>query len=301
MPLKTRKVKWSREEIIYHIIVCAIFAVLAFICIYPFYYLMINTVSDNKLVENGAIIFYPKGIHFGNYSKVFAIDNLLGSAVVSVLRVIVGTVLGLICQFYLAYFFTREEMWHRKLWYRMIVATMYFSAGLIPGYLLWTKYIDLDNTFWIYIVPRLLNVYNMILIKTAIEATPKELEESAYMDGAGYLTRAFRVILPLQKPILATVGLFTAVAHWNDWFATKLYVTERGLYTLQYVLYEMLQQVTFASEALGEADAMNVGNALTPAATRLTLTAIVIIPIMCVYPFIQKFYVKGVMIGAVKG
>ena len=301
MASKTQKIKWSREEIIYHVIACSIFAVIAFICIYPFYYLLINTVSNNKLVENGSIILFPEGFHLGNYVKVFNLDNLLRATLVTLLRVILGTTLSVLVQYYMAYFFTRQEMWHRKIWYRMMVATMYFSSGLIPTYLFWSKTMSLSNNFWIYILPGLVNVYNIVLIKTSIEAMPRELEESAYLDGAGYLKRAFLVVFPLQKPILATVALFSAVYHWNDWFTTNLYVTDRRLYTLQYVLYEMMNEVTFLSDMLNDLGNVNMGNALTPVATRLTLTAVVIIPIMCVYPFIQKFYVKGVMVGSVKG
>ena len=174
---------------------------------------------------------------------------------------------------------------------------MYFSAGMIPGYLN-NRLLGLTNTFWIYIVPGLLSVYNMILVKTSIEGLPPDLEESAYLDGAGYLKRFFLIVLPLQKPILATVGLFSAVSHWNDFFTTKLYITNPKLYTLQFQLYELLNQITSAADQITNDDRYA---AITPVGIRLTLTAVVVIPIMLVYPFIQKYYVKGVMIGAVKG
>ena len=142
----------------------------------------------------------------------------------------------------------------------------------------------------------------MILIKTSIEALPPSLEESALLDGAGYFTRFLRIVLPLQKPILATVALFIAVGHWNDFFTTKLYITNTNLYTLQYLLYELLTQIQAASQQIEyETSAQNMASAITPTGIRLTLTAVVTIPIMVVYPFIQKFYVKGIMIGAVKG
>ena len=201
----------------------------------------------------------------------------------------------------MAYFFTKENMWGRKFWYRLTVVTMYFSAGMIPVYLN-NQMLGLTNTFWIYIVPGLVSVYNMILIKTSIEALSPSLEESALLDGAGYFTRFMRIVLPLQKPILATVALFIAVGHWNDFFTTKLYVTNTNLYTLQYLLYELLTQIQAASQQIEyETSAQNMASAITPTGIRLTLTAVVTIPIMVVYPFIQKFYVKGIMIGAVKG
>ena len=191
-------------------------------------------------------------------------------------------------------------MWARKFWYRLIVVTMYFSAGLIPGYLN-NRMLGLLNTFWIYIVPSLISVYNMILVKTSIEAMPSELEEAAYLDGAGYIRRLVSIVMPLQKPIIATIALFVAVGHWNDFFTTKLNITDPDLYTLQFQLYELLQQVISASSQIdnlvGEAQQASI----SPTGIRMTLTAVVVIPIILVYPFIQKYYVKGIMIGAVKG
>ena len=296
--MNKRHKKISREELIYHIIVIPLFLAFLFICFYPFYYLFICTISDNKMVGLGKIILYPMGIHFKNYVDVLKHPNLLHSAGVSVIRVVLGTSLTLLMNSYVAYFFTRQEMWARKFWYRLVIATMYFSAGMIPNYLNNTM-LGLTNTFWIYVIPGMVGVYNMVLIKTSIESIPPDLEESAYLDGAGYLARFFRIILPLQKPILATTGLFAIVGHWNDFFTTKLYVTNSKLYTLQFILYELLQQARAAAEQITGAQGPEAH--ITPKAMQMTMTAVVIIPIMCVYPFIQRFYVKGVMIGAVKG
>ena len=146
-------------------------------------------------------------------------------------------------------------------------------------------------------------VYNMVLVKTYIESIPESLEESAQLDGAGYLTRFFRIILPLSKPILATVGLFTAVAEWNDFFSTKMYITKPKLYTLQFVLYEYMQRLAAAQNEINDTmgDDALLATMANATSIRLTLTAVVTIPIICVYPFIQKYYVKGIMIGSVKG
>ena len=298
MSAKTKKRKKAgREEAIYNFFAYILFGLVFLICAYPFYYLLICTISDNKLVDLGKIVLYPKGIHFDNYVKIFRTNNLLNSVKISVIRVIVGTGLQLLVTSYMAYFFTKTNMWGRKVWYRMVVITMYFSAGMIPIYLN-LKMLGMVNSFAIYVIPGMLNVYNMVLVKTSIESMPAELEESAYLDGAGYFTRLYRIVLPLQKPILATVGMFAAVSHWNDFFTTKLYITKPGLYTLQFLLYELLNQIRAITEqTTGDLDY----SAITPMATRMTLTAIVIFPIMLVYPFIQKYYVKGIMIGAVKG
>ena len=258
---------------------------------------MICTISDSTLVDLGKVLLIPKGINLDNYKKIFEISNLYNSAMVTVARVVIGTGLQLLVTAYMAYFFSKQNMWHRKFWYRMVVVTMYFSAGMIPIYLN-IRMLGLLNNFWVYIIPGLLNVYNIILVKTSIESLPADLEESAYLEGAGYLTRLFRIVLPLQKPILATVGLFGAVSHWNDFFTTKLYINKPKLYTLQFLLYELLNQIRSLTENPGEYEEHI---SVTPMGVRMTLTAVVVIPIMLVYPFIQRFYIKGVMIGAVKG
>lgn len=296
--VKNKKKKGnSKSDKIFHICAYVIYAIFALICVYPFYYLLICTISDSQLVEQGVVFLYPVGIQFTNYIKVFRVQNLLNSLGVSVLRTVLGTGLSMLVTSYVAYFFTKEEMWGRKIWYRFTIATMYFSAGMIPIYLN-MRMLHLTNTFWIYIIPGLLGVYNMVLVKTSIEALPKDLEESAVLDGAGYMVRFFRIVLPLQKAILATIGLFNAVNHWNDFFTTKLYIVKPKLYTLQFLLYELMNQVTSAANQIGDQDRYMQ---ITPTGIRLTLTAITVIPIMLVYPFIQKYYVQGIMVGAVKG
>lgn len=288
----------SREEVIYHIVICPIFIFFVLLCAYPFYYLLICTISEGKYVDLGQILLLPRGINFDSYKKILEVKNLGNSALISLARVVIGTGLQLLVCSYAAYFFTKEKMWGRKFWYRMTIATMYFSAGMIPIYLNW-RMLGLVNTFGIYVIPTMVNVYNMVLIKTSIESLPADLEESAYLDGAGYMTRLFQIVLPLQKPILATVGLFAIVNHWNDFFTTKLYITKPKLYTLQFLLYELLNQVRALVEGAGDVDLSQVS--ITPMSVRMTMTAVVVIPIMCVYPFIQRYYVKGIMIGAVKG
>lgn len=294
-----KRKKMSLSDITYNIVFGFLFSVLVFICAYPFYYLIICTISNNQLVEAGAVTWRPIGIHFNNYRKIFELDNLGNSVVITLLRTFLGTFCSVAVTSYLAYFFTKQEMWARKFWYRACVATMYFSAGMIPAYLN-NRNLHLTNSFWIYIIPGLVSVYNMVLVKTSMESMPAELEESAYLDGAGYFTRLLRIVLPLQKPILATVVLFTAVGHWNDFFTTKLYITNPKLYTMQFLLYEMLSQVQ-AQAAQITNDQLLAGTMATPTSARLTLTAFVIIPVMLVYPFVQKYFTKGIMMGAVKG
>ena len=295
--MTANKIKAIQSEFPFTFTAGFIFLVFTFLCVYPFYYLIICTISDRSMVGLGRIAFLPRGINFSNYIEIFNLQNLDRAVIISVTRTLLGTALNLFCTSYMAYFFTKQDMWGRKFMYRFTVITMYFSAGLIPSYLN-NRMLGLNNTFWIYIVPGLVSVYNMILVKTSIEAMPKDLEESAYLDGAGYFRRYFKIVLPLQKPILATIALFTAVGHWNDFFTTKLYITNTRLYTMQFVLYEMLTQVKAAAEQITTNDPFAT---ITPTGIRLTLTAVVILPVLLVYPFIQRYYVKGIMVGAIKG
>ena len=298
----SKRIKMSKADIVFNVVTYAVFAMLIVVFAYPFYYLLIATISDNQLVNMNKIFLYPKGIHFHNYLEVMQLEKIRSSALVSVARTVIGTFLSVAVTSYMAYFFTKEEMWHRKLWYRLKIATMYFGAGMIPVYLN-IKMLGLLNSFWVYVIPGCLSAYNMILVKTFMESLPGSLEESAEIDGAGYLTRLFRIVLPLSKPILATIALFSAVGHWNSMFDTKLYITNTKLYTLQFVLYEYQQQVKSIQEYLagmGIEDA-NLATAASTASLRLTMTAVTVAPIMCVYPFIQKYYMKGMMLGAVKG
>lgn len=296
------KIKRTKADIVFNIIAYTIFSLLIVIFAYPFYYLLINTISDNELVNLNKVVLYPIGVHFKNYVSVLKLDRLKDAAIISVARTLIGTCFTLMFTAYAGYIFSKTEMWGRKFWYRLAVTTMYISAGMIPVYLN-VKNLGLMNSFWVYIVLHLFSAYNMILVKTYIESLPPSLEESAEIDGAGYLTRFFRIVLPLSKPILATIGLFSAVTHWNNMFDTKMYITKQKLFTLQFVLYEYYEHVKSIQETMAEGsiDPSMLQELSSATTTRLTMTAVTVIPIMCVYPFIQKYYMKGIMVGAVKG
>ena len=287
----------SPGDLTYNIVGIIVFSIITLICFYPFYYLLICTISDQKMVDLNQIALLPHGINLKNYAEIFQVQNLGNAALISVLRTVCTTAISLVCTSYMAYFFTKRNMWGHTFWYRFVVITMYFSAGMIPEYLN-ISMLGLTNTFWVYVIPAAISVYNMVLVKTNIEGMGPEIEEAAYLDGAGYLTRFFKIVLPLQVPILATVSLFTAVNQWNDFFTTKLYITNTKLYTLQFQLYELLNQISAAAEQITNSTPYAT---ITPTGIRLTLTAVVTIPIICVYPFVQRFYVKGIMVGSVKG
>ena len=201
--------------------------------------------------------------------------------------------------------FTQNKMWHRKLWYRLIVVTMYFNAGIIPWYLT-MRNLHLTNNFWGYILPLIVSPFYIILTKTFVESVPHEIQEAAEIDGAGIMQIFFRIMLPVIKPIMATIAIFSAVNQWNAFQDTLLLVTDNKLYTLQFILYQYLNQASSLSalansSTSGSAMAAAVATTQTPTSVRMTVTIIVVIPILVVYPIFQRYFVKGIMIGAVKG
>lgn len=301
--LVAKKRKLSITDKVFYAVTYTIFTLIAFICIYPFYYLVINTISRNDYVDLGLVMYKPIGFHLNNYVNIFKLDNVMNSAFISVSRTILGTGLTLIATTILGYLFTKEHMKHRKLLYRMTIVTMYFSAGMIPVYMN-IRMLGLLNNYWVYIIPGLIRVYNMVLVKTFIESLPASLEESAQIDGAGYVRRFVSIVFPLSKPILATVGLFSAVSSWNSYMDTLLYITDSKLYTLQFTLYEYLNQATAIASSINSMTDMSMLDRATQISTtsvRNTMAIVTIIPIICVYPFIQRYYAQGMMIGAVKG
>lgn len=298
-----RKIKMDWKDRLFHTINYTAFILFALICFYPFYYLFISTISRNDFVDLGKITFYPIGIHFQNYIDVFKLDRIGNAALVSLARTVLGSAITLLFSAYMAYIFTKNNLWGRKILYRITIATMYFSAGIIPKYLN-IKMLGLMDSFWVYIIPGMISVYNMILIKTFIESLPPSLEESAQIDGAGYFTRFFRIVLPLSTPILATVALFAIVGNWNAFMDTKLYINDHDLFTLQYILYEYMNNASSVAATIISQSDMTLLDSMTrvtETSLKFTITMVTVIPVMCVYPFVQKFYVKGVMIGAVKG
>jgi ABC-type glycerol-3-phosphate transport system permease component len=201
--------------------------------------------------------------------------------------------------------FTRESLWKRKFWYRFVVATMYFNAGIIPWFIT-MRNLGLTNNFWGYIFPVAVSPFYIVLCKTFVESVPKELQDAAEIDGAGTLKIFFRIMIPVIKPILATIAIFAAVAQWNSFQDTLLLVTDSKLNTLQFTLYQYLNQASSLkalvnSTTSSSSMAASLASAQTATSIRMTVTIVVVTPIILIYPIFQRFFVKGIMIGAVKG
>lgn len=301
-----KKGRLKGGDILFNIINYTLFFLFTLICIYPFYYLIINTISSNQLSANGEINFFPREIQFQNYVSIFQLKGLSQALVVSVLRTVIGTVFTVFASAFLGFMFTQQKMWKRKFWYRFMIITMYFNAGLIPVFILMYN-LHLTNNFFVYILPGIVQPFNVILAKTFIESTPKSLQEAAEIDGAGLLRIFFTIILPISVPILATIAIFCAVGQWNSFQDTLIYITDSRLYSLQYLLYTYLNSANSLATLIKNNPNMS-GSAVaalatqqTPTSVHMTISVIVVIPILVVYPWLQRYFVKGIMIGAVKG
>jgi putative aldouronate transport system permease protein len=295
----------SVGDILFRIANYALFLAFALVCAYPFYYLIINSVSSNDVSALGDVRLWPTGFHLSNYTQVFQLPGLPMATVVSLGRTIIGTVLTVLASAFLGFMFTQSRMWGRKFWYRFLIITMYFSAGLIPVFII-MKTLGLTNNFWVYVLPFVVQPFNIILAKTYVESMPRELQEAAEMDGANIFQVFFRVYLPNMTPILATIAIFSAVTQWNSFQDTLIYITDQSLYTLQYLLYMFINQASSLAQAAQDAGG-NIGQIAgaattqTPTSIRMTVSVLVVLPIIFVYPLFQRFFVKGIMLGAVKG
>lgn len=299
-----RKYKLTAGDIIFNILNYGFFGIFTLSCIFPFYYIFINTISSRSAVARGEVLFYPIGLTLKNYLDILKVDDVFQAFGVSVARTLIGTILMVLATGFIGYLVTKEEMWHRKLWYRFLIITMYFNAGIIPWYMNMNM-LGLTDHFVAYIIPGIVAPYNIILVKTYIESIPGELEESAFMDGAGYLTVFWKIVWPLSRPILATIAIFGAVGHWNS-FTDSLILMQNTpkLYTLQHLLYNYLNQATNIGAAMNSGDSAAVAAAaemLNNKVIKYTVAMTSIIPILLVYPFMQRYFEKGIMLGAVKG
>ena len=301
MPGKANK-NAAASQLAFDIVNYAIFGMLMFLCLYPFWYIFVYSISDSLQAIKGVTLL-PRGLTLTNYADVFKYPGLPLAAVISVLRTVIGTALTVLCCSFFAYLMTKRQMYLRKFIYRMLVITMYLNAGLIPWYLVLRAYGFAGNPL-VYIVPSALSAYYVILIKTFIEQLPASLEEAALIDGAGYITIYARVILPLSIPIVATIIVFAAVGQWNSWFDNLIFMTgaDASRYnTLQLMLWQIINRASTISTTIDTATAEQLAKRVTPSTIRMTVTMIVTFPVLFVYPFAQRFFIKGLVVGAIKG
>ncbi len=298
------RIRKSVGDRVFEISLIVLFSLFTLLCIFPFYYLFINTISDNDAVTSGLVNFYPMGIHFTNYLNLLNASDLGSSLIVTVARTVLGTALMVLTSAWAGYLVTKQKMWKRSFWYRFLVVTMYFNAGLIPWYMNMLM-MGLTDNFLAYIIPGMVAPYNLILVKTYIESIPSSLEESAVIDGASTFTVWRKIILQLSIPILATIAIFGAVGNWNSFRDSLLLMNNRpDLYTLQHRLYIYLNSSSNLGAMMSQGGTVSeqaAASMLNQRVIQYTVSMVSIIPILLVYPFMQRYFVKGIMLGAVKG
>lgn len=285
------------------IILAVIFFIFTVLCIYPFYYVFVYSLSDAKAAAAGGFLLWPQHFTIYNYQCIAKLPGIAFAFLVSVSRTVLGTLITLFFSSMLAYSLMQPRLPARKVLYRIVITSLYLNAGLIPWYIFMLK-IGMKNNPLIYVLPTAVSAYFLILIKTYMEQLPPALEESAKLDGAGYFTIFIRIILPLCKPILAAVAVYSAVGQWNSWTDNFFLISNPKLNTLQLTLLNYLNQAeAIAQQVKNSSSSLTTmhASALSPMSVRMTMTMVVAIPIILVYPFMQKYFVKGIMIGAVKG
>lgn len=296
---KAIKVKKTRGDIIFDIVVYGLAAIVMLIILYPLYFIVIASFSDPSQVANGNVWLYPKGFTLDGYKELLKQQDIWTGYGNTVLYTVVGTVIGLAVNIPAAYALSRKDLYGKKVLTFLFLFTMFFNGGLVPTYLTVQQF-HLYNTFWVMVLPFSVSVYNIIVARTFFQSSiPADLWDAAQIDGCGNLRYFAQIVLPLSKAILAVLGLWIAVGIWNSYFNALIYLKDTSLYPLQLVLRNILVTNQMQS-ALGTGEAAQVALRM---ANLLRYSAIIVstVPIMCVYPFVQKYFNQGVMIGAVKG
>lgn len=275
---------------------------LMFIMVYPLWYIIVGSLNDGQDLMRGGVYLFPRAFTLDNYRAVFYDNAIVNALMITVAKSVLGTLTSVLFTTLVAYGLTRPNLKFKKLYIAVIMFTMFFGGGLIPYFLL-IQSIGLYDNFLVYIIPSLFSVWYMIIIQSFLREIPPSLIESAKIDGAGEYRIFAQIILPLSKPVLAAVALFTAVSHWNSYFDSMMYTYSPGLQTIQLYLKKVITDPSAAS-GIGVGIAQQIPGAaqkITPQTIKLATMVVTALPIVAVYPFLQRYFVKGVMIGSVKG
>ena len=297
------KIKETPGRIVFKVINTIILAALAFVCLVPLWHVLMASISDPTYVtQHSGIIMWPlhsegHPVTLKGYTVVLKNNSLIRGYANTIFYVVSGCMLCIVFSSLAAYCMSRRRTMWMKYLTIMLTFTMFFNGGLIPTYMV-NKFLGIVNTRWVIIAMGLISIFNIIIIKTAFQSLPASLEESAQLDGAGHLTILFKIVLPLTKATIAVIALFYAVGKWNEYLTAAIYLTNRNLYPLQIILREILIENSGSSEIdLSQLGSYDLYKKLIQYSTIISAT----LPILCIYPFVQKYFVKGVMIGSIKG
>lgn len=288
--------KRSLEDRIFDGVNYFLLALIFFATAYPFYYLLVTSFNSGTDALLGGAYFWPTDFTLENYKTFFGDSKWMSALFMSVLRTVVGVMTGVLFTCLVAYGLSHQDLVFRGFYFSVVIFAMYFSGGLIPYYVV-LRSLGLLNTFWVFIIPALLNTFFLLIAISFFREIPSDLKESALIDGAGELHIYSKIILPVSKPLLATMALFNGVGHWNSWLDAAYFVRDEYLRTLSYRLIEIINQsrVPLTAEAAAAG-----ASSVTSYSLQVTAMIVSIAPIICVYPFLQKYFVAGMMLGSVK-
>lgn len=297
MENRRKGMKKSTGDKIFDAVVVVVMVFMVLVCLYPFYLAVVMSFNEGLDAQRGGIYLWPRMFTLENYKKLFD-DGAWGLAfVVTLARTVLGTLMTVFFTMFVSYGLSHKELVFRKFYYSFFIFAMYFSGGVIPYYIL-LRSLHLLNTFWVYVVPGCLSLFYIIVATTFFQDIPKELAESGRLDGAGEFTIFAKLILPISKPLMATIAIFTSVAHWNSWYDSAFFVTNKKLRTMGYLMISVINTSKGSTVA---ADAgMKASSATTTLSIQLAAMVIAVVPILCVYPYFQKYFVTGMTVGAVK-
>jgi putative aldouronate transport system permease protein len=275
-------------------------AIISLIVLYPLLYVLSASISNPAAVLNGDMWLLPKEITFAGYSKVLENKELLNSYGNTIFYTVLGTAINLVMTVMAAYPLSKRDLRGRNLLMAIMVFTMFFGGGLVPTYMV-VKELGMTNTFWALVIPSAVSVYNIIIMRTFFQSSiPNEIQEAAAIDGCSEMRILRTIVLPLSMPILAVMTLFYSVGHWNAYFNALIYLTDRAYYPLQLILREILIQGQM-EEMVNAGDSSHAKTLMDQEAVKYAVVVVANLPILMLYPFLQKYFVKGVMIGAIKG
>lgn len=295
------KIKRAKGDLVFDTINTLLLVLVMLVVLYPLYFIVIASFSDPLEVLSGHVIFFPKKVSLEAYKMVFRDAQILTGYRNTLFYTLLGTAVNIVLTVLAAYPLSRRDLAGRKFFTVMLAVTMFFSGGLIPTYLMVSNTLHLLDTIWAMILPGAISVWNVIIVRTYFQTSiPLELSEAAMVDGCSDFMLLAKVILPLSMPVLAVMVLFYGVAHWNSFFNALIYLNDKALYPLQLILRSILVQNTMSEDMLAEVDSL--ANRQVMAETiKYALIVVASVPIIAVYPFLQKYFVKGIMVGAIKG
>lgn len=294
---RENRIKMSKQELIYQVVINLVMVAVLVTCVVPLLYVLgMSFSSEGEMMERNYFIIIPRKPIVTAYTYILFTTNFLHGMLVTIVRTMLGVPIALVFPVLMGYSLAKEDFPLRKALMIYLIITMILSGGMIPAYLLMVK-LHLVNSFWVYLVPGFANTYGILVVKMFVEGLPQDVMDSADLDGASELQKMRHIAVPLLKPTLCALGLFAAVAHWNDWFNTLLYIRDTNLYPAQYIIRNLLQQ----ANQVDLLSNVSIYNKTTPHSIKMASVIVAVFPILCVYPFLQKYFIYGMYTGSVKG